>query len=160
MHQRHLSNPQRFSLKVIETAHWRCLCYVCVFLVVVLFPKVCGAPITQPPIAIAVEDSLRGIESDFYQTIIQNNLFAPLGTDLNPKPVLGAHLTLLGTFLRAPPGVSTALLSNRDTSQQSVIAVGEAFGAFRLTHVNAKNVRLEHNGETVRLSLSPIFFLE
>ena len=99
------------------------------------------------------------ISGDFYQTIIRNNLFAPLGTVLNPKPVMGANLTLLATFLREAPAVSTALLSNRTTGRQHMIAVGESFGDFRLTEVQSKNVTFSHNGETVRLALSPIFFL-
>ena len=98
-------------------------------------------------------------ESDFYQTIIKNNLFAPLGTVLNPKPVVGANLTLLATFLREAPAVSTALIENRTTGRQHVIAVGESIGDFRLTEVQSKNVTLSHNGETARLVLSPIFFL-
>ena len=99
------------------------------------------------------------ISGDFYQTIIKNNLFAPLGTVLNPTPVLGANLMLLATFLREAPAVSTALLSNRTTGRQHTIAVGESVGDFRLTEVQSKNVTLTHNGETARLILSPIFFL-
>ena len=159
MHQCPMSNSQRFLLQMIEMAHWRCLCYVCVFLVV-LFPKVCGAPTTQAPTAVAVEAPLTGIESDFYQTIIQNNLFAPLGTVLTRKSRPGSHLSLLATFTNVWITSPMALIENTTTGQQSVVAVGESFGAFRLTHVNAKNVRLQHNGATVRLSLSPIFFLD
>ena len=99
------------------------------------------------------------ISGDFYQTIIRNNLFAPLGTVLNPKPVMGANLTLLATFLREPPAMSTALIKNRTTGRQHVIAVGESIGDFQLTEVQSKNVTLSHNGETARLALSPIFFL-
>ena len=99
------------------------------------------------------------ISGDFYQTIIRNNLFALLGTVLNPTPVVGANLTLLATFLREALAVSTALLSNRTTGRQHTIAVGESIGDFRLTEVQSKNVTLSHNGEEVRLALSPIFFL-
>ena len=98
-------------------------------------------------------------EGDFYQTIIKNNLFAPLGMVLNPKPVPGANLTLLATFLREVPAVSTALLSNRTTGRQHVLAVDESIGGFQLTEVAEKNVTLDHNGEQICLTLSPIFFL-
>ncbi|MYA57482.1 hypothetical protein F4X88_14405 [Candidatus Poribacteria bacterium] len=37
-----------------------------------------GSEVTQPPRTTFSES----IDSDFYQTIIRNNLFAPLGTDL------------------------------------------------------------------------------
>ena len=99
------------------------------------------------------------MNTDFYQTIIDNNLFAPLGTELNPKPVMGANLTLLATFLREVPAVSTVLIENRTTGRQHVIAVGESIDDFQLIEVAEKNVTLSHNGEEVRLALSPIFFL-
>ena len=98
-------------------------------------------------------------EGEFYQTIIRNNLFAPLGTVLNPPPILGENLMLLATFLREAPAMSTALIKNRTTGRQHTIAVGESVGDFRLTEVQSKNVTLSHNGETARLALSPIFFL-
>ncbi len=99
------------------------------------------------------------INTDFYQTIIDNNLFAPLGTVLNPTPKPGANLTLLATFLREDPAVSTALIENRTTGRQHVLAVGESFGDFQLTEIAEKNVTLSHNKEEIRLALSPIFFL-
>ncbi len=160
MHQQLPSNSQRFLIQMREIAHWRHLCYVCVFLAMLSFPNVCGAPTPQAPTPVAVEDPLTGIESDFYQTIIQNNLFAPLGTDLTPTPRPGVHLTLLATFTNTGGTPPMALIQDTTTSQQSVVGVGESFGDFRLTEVNAKNVRLQHKGETVRLSLSPIFFLD
>lgn len=126
----------------------------------VVVPKVCRAPIAQAPTAVAVEDPLTGIESDFYQTIIQNNLFAPLGTVLNAKVRPGSNLRLLATFTNIWHVPPRALIERTTTGQQSLVAVGEAFGDFRVTHVNAKNVRLQHNGEEVRLSLAPIFFLD
>ena len=125
-----------------------------------------------PPVEVAVpqsqalakepqSDALKETrESNFYQTIIKNNLFAPLGTDLNPKQAPGADLTLLATFINTWLTPPMALLQNTTTGQQATIAVGESFGDFRVTHVNAKNVRLQHNGEEVRLSLAPIFFLD
>ena len=99
------------------------------------------------------------ISGDFYQTIIRNNLFAPLGTVLNPTPVVGANLMLLATFLREAPAVSTALIKNRTTGRQHLIAIGESIGLFQLSEIAEKNVTLSHNGETARLTLSPIFFL-
>lgn len=38
--------------------------------------------------------------ADFYQTIIDNSLFAPLGTVLNTKPRPGENLKLITTFTR------------------------------------------------------------
>ena len=99
------------------------------------------------------------INTDFYQTIIDNNLFAPLGTVLNPTSKPGANLTLLATFLREVPAASTALIENRTTGRQHTIAVGESIGDFQLTDIAKKNVTLSHNGEEIRLALSPIFFL-
>ena len=50
-------------------------------------------------------------------------------------------------------------MKNNTTGRQHMIAVGESVGDFRLTEVQSKNVTLSHNGETARLILSPIFFL-
>ena len=45
------------------------------------------------------------------------------------------------------------------TARVTTVAVGESIGDFRLIEVQSKNVTLSHNGETARLILSPIFFL-
>ena len=51
------------------------------------------------------------------------------------------------------------LIENRVIGRQHTIAVSESIGDFQLIEIAEKNVTLAHNGEEVRLALSPIFFL-
>ncbi len=86
------------------------------------------------------------LHSDFYQTIIRNNLFAPLGTDLHQKPAPGATLTLVGTFVSEDPTHSTALIKNETTNQQARFVIGEIFDDFQVVEIQPKQVTLDHNG--------------
>ena len=65
------------------------------------------------------------INSDFYQTILKNNLFAPLGTVLNAEPEPGAHLSLVGTFVSEDPSASSVLVKNAMTGRHHLLSVGE-----------------------------------
>ena len=51
------------------------------------------------------------------------------------------------------------LIENHTTGCQHTIAVSESIGEFQLIEVAEKTVTLAHNGEEIRLTLSPIFFL-
>ena len=93
------------------------------------------------------------INSDFYQTIIRNNLFAPLGTNLHYTPAPGASLTLIGTFVSEDPTYSTALIKHETTGRQRVLVLGEIFDDFQVVEIQPKQVTLDHNGESVRLRL-------
>ena len=96
-------------------------------------------------------DSIYGA---FYQTIIEKNLFAPLGTVLTPKPEPGAHLSLVGTFVSEDPSASSVLVKNATTGQHHLLSVGEGVGDFHVLAVEAKQVRLYHHGTEVSLHLS------
>ena len=91
--------------------------------------------------------------SNFYRTIIDNNLFAPLGTVLHRKSAPGASLTLIGTFVSAHPIHSTALLKNETTGQQVMVVMGEIFDDFQVVEIQPKRVTLDHNGQSIRLHL-------
>ena len=95
------------------------------------------------------------IDSDFYQTIIRNNLFAPLGTVLNQKPVPGANLKLIGTFVSKDAARSTALIKNETTGQQEMLSIGEGLGDFHVVEIQPKQVTLDHLGKSVILRLPP-----
>lgn len=99
------------------------------------------------------EETSSDASADFTQTIIDKNLFAPLGTVLNRQPVPGAHLSLVGTFVRENPTHSTALIKNRATGRSETLAIGASIGAFQLTEVQPKQVALDHNGKSVVLHL-------
>ena len=93
-------------------------------------------------------------DHDFYQTIIQNNLFAPLGTVLNSEPEPGAHLSLVGTFVSEDPSTSRVLVKNATTGRHHLLSVGEGVGDFHVLAVEPKQVRFYHHGTEVSLHLS------
>ncbi|MXV85138.1 hypothetical protein F4Z98_17425 [Candidatus Poribacteria bacterium] len=93
------------------------------------------------------------IESDFYQTIIRNNLFAPLGTVLNPEPVPGANLKLLGTFVSKDAVHSTAIIKNETTGRQEMLSIGGGLGNFQVVEIQCQQVTLDHLGSSVVLRL-------
>ena len=100
------------------------------------------------------------LDSDFYQTIIQNNLFAPLGTDLNPKQNRGVHLKLLATQVYpAKPVAATAWIQDTVTDEYRKVFLGDSIDGLMLTDVQPKQVTLQREGETVILSLETDMFL-
>ena len=114
------------------------------------------ASIQRPPQSHTFSDS---IESDFYQTIIKNNLFAPLGTVLTPEPTPGTHLTLVGTFVDSDPSASRVLVKNATTGRHHLLSVGEGVGDFHVLAVEPKHVRFYHHGTEVKLHLPENVFL-
>ena len=100
------------------------------------------------------------IDSDFYQTIIRNNLFAPLGTDLHQKPVPGANLKLIGTFVRKDAARSTALIKNETTGQQEMLSIGEGIADdFQVVEIQCQQVTLDHLGKSIVLRLPSTMLL-
>lgn len=118
-------------------------------------------PPTPPPTAVAAPQSnvrvasenATDIKSEFYQTILRNNLFAPLGTVLHAEPEPGRHLTLVGTFLSEDPSASSVLVKNTATGRHHLLSVGEGVGDFHVLAVEAKQVRFYHHGTEVSLHL-------
>lgn len=119
-------------------------------------------PASQPQFQLQAQPRLRtkteslfaeDINSDFYQTIIRKNLFAPLGTDLHHTPAPGATLTLIGTFVSEDPTHSTALIKHETTGRQRVLVLGEIFDDFQVVEIQPKQVTLDHNGHSIRLRL-------
>ena len=99
------------------------------------------------------------IDSDFYQTIIKKNLFAPLGTVLDAEPEPGAHLSLVGTFVSEDPSASSVLVKNATTGRHHLLSVGEGVGDFHVLAVEPKQVRFYHHGTEVSLHLPETVFL-
>lgn len=106
------------------------------------------------------QPSQSDVTSDFYQTIIDNNLFAPLGTDLKPKPVPGANLSLVATFVSENALRSTAVIQNKATGRHAVLSIGGVIGDFTLMKIQPKQVTLDHHGKKpVVLRLPNFVFL-
>ena len=78
------------------------------------------------------------INTDFYQTIIDNNLFAPLGTVLNPTPKPGANLALVATFVSENIWRSTAVIKNETTGRHQILGIGDVFGDFTVMKIQPK----------------------
>ena len=100
------------------------------------------------------------LDGEFYQTIIQNNLFAPLGTDLNPKQNRGLHLKLLATQVYpAEPVAATAWIQDTATGAYRKLFLGDSIHGLMLTDVQPKQVTLQREGETLILHLATDIFL-
>lgn len=113
------------------------------------------AGVSQPQSNVRVASQpATDINSDFYQTIIKKNLFAPLGTVLNAEPEPGAHLSLVGTFVSEDPSASSVLVKNATTGRHHLLSVGEGVGDFHVLAVEPKQVRFYHHGTEVKLHLS------
>ncbi|MCY3722021.1 MAG: hypothetical protein OXG97_07350 [Candidatus Poribacteria bacterium] len=93
------------------------------------------------------------ISSEFYQTIIKNNLFAPLGTNLHKKPVPGANLKLIGTFVSKDAVRSTAVIKNEKTGRQHRLSIGAGLGNLQVVEIQCQQVTLDHNGKAIVLRL-------
>ncbi len=100
------------------------------------------------------------LDSDFYQTILKNNLFAPLGTVLNPEPAPGEHLILIGTRVYpSDPVAASAWLKNTVTGEYRELFLGDSIASLMLTAVKSKQVTLEGTDEPVVLKLRTDIFL-
>lgn len=100
------------------------------------------------------------VTADFYQTILDNNLFAPLGTVLNAKPKPGATLSLVATFCSQDDTHSMALIKDSATDRHHVLAIGGGIGVFTVRTIEKKRVTLNHHGNAaVVLHLPESMFL-
>ena len=93
----------------------------------------------------SVSQPATDISSEFYQTLIKHNLFALLGTVLTQKPVPGANLKLVGTFVNKDAVRSTALINNGTTP--SVVSIGSVLSDFTVMKIQPKQVTLDHPGK-------------
>lgn len=85
--------------------------------------------------------------ADFYQTIIDNNLFAPLGTVLNQKPSPGANLKLIATFTHDATADATAIFQNIATGAKKTVGVEDVIQGCRVRDIKPKQVLIGKDGE-------------
>lgn len=89
--------------------------------------------------ASSVSDTVVNVRNDpFYRTIIDSNLFAPLGTVLNAKPKPGGNLTLMATFVSTDALRSTALIKNKVTGRHYRLAIGGVIEDFTVMKIQSK----------------------
>ncbi len=99
-------------------------------------------------------------QDDFYQTILKNNLFVPLGTVVNPKPVPGEHLILIRTRVYpSDPVAASAWLKDTGTGEYRELFLGDSMAGLMLSDVQPKQVTLEKAGERGTLRLATDIFL-
>ncbi len=95
-------------------------------------------------------------ESAFYRTIVENNIFRPLGwTPPNPTPVY----RLLGTVISTDGTSGQAILQEIVSSRLYFLKVGDKVGDAILREILPKQVKLDKSGQPVRLKLSTLQFL-
>lgn len=131
---------------------------VYIFLLLVVFAV--SETHTETPTQPSAEPPLwkSSSNSDFYQTIIDNNLFAPLGTVLKKKPVPGANLKRIATMTKDNPSQAKAILQNIATGEQKTVRVGDTIGGYNVLDIQPKQILIEKDGETaVWKRLNPSF---
>ena len=92
------------------------------------------------------------IPADFYQVIITNNLFRPLGwTKPEPPPAF----ELIATVMKSDGAFHKALIRNTRNRKLYYVTVGELAGEVIVEKIEAHRVTLNRNGESkvYRLSL-------
>ena len=96
-------------------------------------------PITAPP-------------PDFYQVIVTNNLFRPLGWT---RPVPPPAFELIATVMESN-GTHKALIRRTATRQVNYVAVGELVGEALVEKINRRSVTLNTDGEQKVYTLPPL----
>ena len=85
----------------------------------------------------------RLIQPDFYQVIITNNLFRPLGwTKAKPKPAF----ELIATVMKTNSRLQKALIRNTRNRKLYYAAVGELAGEAIVEKIEAHRVTLNRDG--------------
>ena len=94
--------------------------------------------------------------SDFYRTIIDNNLFRPLGwTPARPQE----SYRLLGTIIPTDAKISPkAIIQNTVGNQPYIVTIGDALDTnTHVTDIQTKHVTLKKNGQQRQLILKSSF---
>ena len=94
---------------------------------------------------------------DFYQTIIDNNIFRPLNWK---PPQREPAYTLLGTAIATKGRTATAYIQERHSEHLHIVKVGDPLGDATVQKITPKRVTLTtQKGSTTHLSLSSNIFL-
>ncbi len=92
--------------------------------------------------------------SDYYQVIIDNSLFRPLGwKPPNEEP----EYTLLGTVIDSIGDNSQAFVVEKRTDQFYILTVGEKIGDAVVEEIEEKQITLYKNGEAITLNTGSMF---
>ena len=118
------------------------------------------ADVVRPQVVSAepVSGTRPSVDDGFYQTILQNNLFAPLGTVLNARPRPGTNLTLIATFTTGDPTLAAAIIKNTATDVQGTVVVGDVIGGYRVAEIHPKQILIaKDDGPAIWKFMNPSF---
>ena len=94
--------------------------------------------------------------SDFYRTIIDNNLFRPLGwTPPRPQEPYRLLGTIIPTDAKTPP---KAIIQNTVRNQTHIVTIGDTLDTeTHVTDIQTKHITLKKNGQQRQLTLKSSF---
>lgn len=95
--------------------------------------------------------------TDFYQPIVENNLFRPLGWR---KPDDEPQYTLVGTLIESKNQRAKAFLIERRSNRYYPVSVGEKVGDAVVESIKPNEVSLSEDGKTVTLRANSNRFLD
>lgn len=94
--------------------------------------------------------------SDYYQVIVDNNIFRPLGwKPVDEEPAY----TLIGTAIDPNGNQSEAFVLEKSSNQFYVVSIGDIVGEMIVTDIDQKEVSFDNDGETLTLNSSTMQFL-
>ena len=97
-----------------------------------------------------------GENAAFYEVIIENNLFRPLGwTPPNNEPTY----SLVGTVVGGDGAASQATLLERRSNRYHFVTIGTKLDEMTVTDIQAKQVTLDKEGKPVTLRAGGLQFL-
>lgn len=94
--------------------------------------------------------------NEFYQLIIDNDLFRPLGWRL---PQTTAQYTLIGTTIGYDGSNAKAFILEHQSNRFHTVKVGETFGNFSVKEILSKKVKLREEGKEIVLYCGKLQFL-
>ena len=123
-----------------------------------------ATPIPEKPAAVhAVKSNLKkaaltnsNTPNEFYQLIIDNNIFRPLGWK---PPQKTPQYTLIGTTIAADGSHAEAFILERRSNQFHTVKVGETFGNVSVKEILSKKVTLQEEGKEIVLQSGKLQFL-
>ena len=104
------------------------------------------------PLAPGAADTLEAFEqTGFYRTIVENNLFLPLGTTVTKQP---ARYRLIATTTPTNgDSRSTALIQSIEENEIHIVTIGSKVGEVVVVDIQPKQVAIETDGKQTTLEL-------
>jgi len=113
---------------------------------------------SMKPLEVDTDIANTGAESldAYYQFVIDNNIFRPLGWKPTKKP---PNYSLIGTAVSENTEVSKAFIVDRHTNQMHTVKVGDTIGEALVKVIKAKRVLLNASGKEIVLNGGNMQFL-